>query len=304
MNGDDLDTSQRSNTGQLDDLIGEFGEASAPHADLDEFDLEMTSSTQPPSDGLSEASSVTTGSMSTHTEDPSDPAAAYNYPMRFEMIDESSDHHDDTLPVGPIKTTRSLSFGSAEIIEYEQVQIKDEDLIGKADGVEEDDEDDLDEDDDVEVHFPAGAADDYRPPNRDHLINQQTHDGFDDPFESHSHISEEEDSPPSSPNQKTKEEAICGAGIQEPLSDPFGGAVCHSPIDSPLDEHGIVSYENDYMGTREEETLDPYAELGAGQAANHIVTDHINGHSVPATHTSQETLIFVSTLLLISLCCH
>ena len=226
------------------------------------------------------------------------------------MIDEDI---DDSLPVGPIKTERSLSFGAAEIIEYEQVQIKDEDLIGKADDVAEDDEEDLDDDDSMEVHFPAGAADDYRPPNRDHLINQQTHDGFDDPFETHSHISDEEDSPPCSPTEKAEKEAIC-AGNQEAPSDPFGGAVCHSPIDSPLDEHGIVSYENDYMGAREEETVDPYAGLGANHAANQItdhVTDHVTDnvtdqladHNVPTTHTAQETLILVSTLLLISLYC-
>ena len=200
-------TSERQSESTLDDLMGEFGEASAPRADIDDFDIEVVSiASNQPSETSEASSSAATGPpprQLVNDNEGNDGDPAYSYPMGFEMNNEGiiDEDDEDIIPemeatLMPVRQERSLSFGAAEVIEYEQVLIKDEDLIGADREMNEDDDDDDDEEEDeeIDIHFPMGAADDYRPPIKDHLITSSNVDvGFMDPFEHH-HTRTEEDS--------------------------------------------------------------------------------------------------------------
>ena len=326
-------TSERQSESTFDDLLGEFGEASAPRADMDDFDIEMVSSASNQPSEASEASSAATGPPPPGSGGGKDGGPAYSYPMGFEMNDEVEEEvEDDVIPemeatLMPVRQERSLSFGAAEVIEYEQVVIKDEDLIG-ADREMNDDDDDDEDDEEIDMHFPAGAADDYRAPNKDHLITNADDTGFDDPFEHH-HTRSEEDSE----EDLEKEEIRKIPGARDgACSDEEGnlreGAVnrtgfADDVVNDDLDKAEIRNYTeartkadkpSAHVGGGEchykertdrnekqqlQQSEDPFGFGEDDQGDNHYENDHDDDRhhqgAAQVTHTSRQSLVLVST---------
>ena len=318
--------SERQSESTFDDLLGEFGEASAPRADMDDFDIEMVSSASNQPSEASEASSAATGPPRPGSGEDKDGGPAYSYPMGFEMNDQVEEVDDDIIPemeatLMPVRQERSLSFGAAEVIEYEEVVIKDEDLIG-ADREMNDDDDDED-DEEIDMHFPAGAADDYRAPNKDHLITNADDTGFDDPFEHH-HTRSEEDSE----EDLEKEEIRKIPGARDgACSDEEGnlreGAVnrtgfADDVVDDELDKAEIRNYTeartkaekltahvggsechyNERTDRDEKQQLQQSEDsFGFGEDDHYDYNDDRRHHQDAAqvTHTSRQSLVLVST---------
>ena len=326
-------TSERQSESTFDDLLGEFGEASAPRADMDDFDIEMVSSASNQPSEASEASSAATGPPPPGGGGGGgkDGGPAYSYPMGFEMNDQVEEEvdDDDVIPemeatLMPVRQERSLSFGAAEVIEYEQVVIKDEDLIG-ADREMNDDDDDDDDDEEIDMHFPAGAADDYRAPNKDHLITNADDTGFEDPFEHH-HTRSEEDSEDDLEKEEIRKipgETRDGGGCSDEEGNLREGAVNRTGFaddvvdDDLLDKAEIRNYteartkadkpsahpgggECHFNERTDRVEKDPFGFGEDDQGGdNHYNHDHHvrNNHQGAAqvTHTSHQTLVLVST---------
>ena len=314
-------TSERQSESTLDDLMGEFGEASAPRADMDDFDIEIASSaSNQPSEASEASSAAATGVPPTQAQ----PVAGtdgggpvYSYPMGFEMNKEE-EGDDDVIPemeasLIPVRHERSLSFGAAEVIEYEQVVMRDEDLIGADREMNDDDDEDEEDDEEVDLHFPVGAADDYRPPNKDHLISSET--GFDDPFEHH-HTRTEEDSEDDDLDLDREEirripaEGRDGYGDLEELRE---GAVnrtgfADDVVDDGLDKAEIRNFteartkvdkfvaDGGECHFKERKDSEPTQRdsFGFGDDQQEEGDDDHQG-AAQVTHTSHTSMVFVST---------
>ncbi len=289
LSEDDLGGVSRAST---DDFLGEFGEATAPRADLDEFDIETSTASNVASE-VSEASSA--AAAASHGAKAND---VYSYPMAFELNAEHEEE-DDIIPemeasLMPVKQERSLSFGAAEVIEYEQVIIKDEDLIGADRDGADDESDEDDDDDDIDLHFPAGAADDYRPPNRDHLIGDKLTMGFDDPFEHH-HTRTEEDSDLSDDAvdelRRPSPDAVKRDSYDDYDTELREGAVnrtgfADDVLDDDLDKAEIRSYTEARTRGGERETEEARREEEEfGRRGE---------EEGPVVHTSQRSIVLVS----------
>ncbi len=317
-------TSERQSESTLDDFMGEFGEAAAPRADMDEFDTEISSSSNLPSE-TSDASSVPQAGILHKTAHAAGPA--YSYPMGFEMNEDEDEREeeDDVIPemeetLMPVRHERSLSFGAAEVIEYEQVIVKDEDLIGADREGDEDDEDE--EDVEVDLHFPVGAADDYRPPNKDHLLSSHMEEGLGDPFEHH-HTRDEEDSGEegdlegeefAASGKPTAEDEDYDQELREGAVNRTGFA--DDVVDDGLDKHEIRNYtearsqadRTQHGGEchfNERYDREPKA-AAAGQDTQDLfglqleADDDDGGAAETVTHTSHQTLVLVSTDVIVT----
>ena len=176
-----------------------------------------------------------------------------------------------------------------------------------------------------DMHFPAGAADDYRAPNKNHLITNADDTGFEDPFEHH-HTRSEEDSEDDLEKEEIRKipgETRDGGGCSDEEGNLREGAVNRTGFaddvvdDDLLDKAEIRNYteartktdkpaahpgggECHYNEKTDRAEKDPFGfgEDDHGGDNHYDHDDHVrNNHQGTAqvTHTSHQTLVLVST---------